>query len=304
MAPVEFDKAGNGIRKFESTIKGLNEKFGGAMYSSDEMVAFYAKPGVCKTLLTLQEIFGFASKGLNVLYVGTEGGEQSMIDSWYDTFAAKYKPKGKMFVEVKKSLSALTEYLGFKTNVVYKSSGDKKSDDLDKVKGKMEFRVVESKSEGEIDKFIKENNIDILAIDSISSPIRQAIVDEQQNNPAKASAMALICGKLLKMQEQYKIGVIVTVHAMFNPADPYETSANLRGGVVIAHYCKRVVYLDARDKRELKDYRRAWIARAENKAKFDDVVGLKINDAGIEECSVDELLTDNEREKLEENRNE
>ena len=303
--PLEFCKIREQIVKFPSTIEGFNKAFNGSLYSSDEMVAFYAKPKTCKSLLLTQEAFYLASLGFNILYIGTEGGEQEMIDRWYDVFSARYfvgaKKIGKMFLETKKSIESLCDYLGYRVRVSYiskkKSKEGEEADDKDK--GKMEFRVVEKMNDSPIEQFIEQNHVNMVILDSLTSPIRQAITDEQQNNPAKASATALICGKLLKLQEKYRFGLVVTAHAMFNPADPYETSASMRGGIVISHYAKRVLYIDKRDKNALRDFRRAWIARAEDKPEFSEIIGMKITDAGIEDVpDLTELLTDNEKARL------
>ena len=301
--PIEFGDIKKQIIKFPSTIDGFNKAFGGSLYSSDEMVAFYGKPKSCKSLLLTQEMFGLASQGYNILYIGTEGGEQEMIARWYDIFSAHYfvgsKKVGKMYLETKKSLESLMDYFGYKVRVSYVSKKKSKEGEADdKDKGKMEFRVIEKYDNPAIDDFIEKNHVNMVILDSLTSPIRQAITDEQQNNPAKASATALICGKMLKLQEKYKTGLVVVGHAMFNPADPYETSAMLRGGIVIAHYCKRVLYIDKRDKQNLRDYRRVWIARAEDKPEFAEVMGLKITDAGIEDCAIEELLTETEKARL------
>jgi predicted ATP-dependent serine protease len=304
--PIEFGKIREQIIKFPSTLEGFNKAFGGSLYSSDEMVAFYGKPKSGKSLLLTQEMFGLASQGYNILYIGTEGGEQEMIDRWYDVYSARFfvgvKGIGKMYLETRKSLESLMEYFGYKVRVSYVSKKKSKGEGAEadgNDKGKMEFRVVEKYDSPEIDAFIEKNHINMVVLDSLTSPIRQSITDEQQNNPAKASATALICGKLLKLQEKYKTGLVVIGHAMFNPADPYETSASMRGGIVIAHYAKRVLYIDKRDKNALRDFRRVWVARAEDKPEFSEVIGLKISDAGVDDVAdMTELLTDNEKSKL------
>jgi predicted ATP-dependent serine protease len=304
--PIEFGDIKKQIVKFPSTLEGFNKAFGGSLYSSDEMVAFYGKPKSGKSLLLTQEMFGLASQGYNILYIGTEGGEQEMIARWYDVFSARFfvgvKGIGKMYLETRKSLESLMEYFGYKVRVSYVSKKKFKGEGAEadaNDKGKMEFRVVDKYDKIEIDDFIEKNHVNMVILDSLTSPIRQSITDEQQNNPAKASATALICGKLLKLQEKYKVGLVVVGHAMFNPADPYETSAQLRGGIVVAHYCKRVLYIDKRDKTALRDYRRVWVARAEDKPEFAEVIGLKISDAGVDDVAdMTELLTDNEKNKL------
>jgi ribosomal protein L20 len=73
----------------------------------------------------------------------------------------------------------------------------------------------------------------------------------------------------------------------------------MRGGVVVHHYAKRIIYMDQREAKDLRDYRRMWIVRTGADAKFSDVIGLKIGSLGFEEVDVQNLLTDTEKGRVE-----
>lgn len=290
--PVKFGDVAVAIKRYPSSIKGLNAAFGGDLYNNDAIVTFYGKYHVGKSLLVFQDM---CSSGGNVLWIDCEGGMKNMIEKWLPVFTSRFGKSGEMYLETRKTLTELTDFLGFNTNVVFQSK-DKKGE-----KGKMEFRIIESQEEGPIDSFIKDAKIDAIVLDSISSPVRQIMTDNQQDNPTKATAQALILGKLLSLQDRYGTIVVVTAHASVNPTDQYAMSIDvkMRGGIVLHHFSKRVIYIDAREMRGLRDYRRLWVVRSEDMPRFSAVVGAKISNVGFEDYEdVNGLLTQREAEVL------
>jgi adenosyl cobinamide kinase/adenosyl cobinamide phosphate guanylyltransferase len=324
--PVELLDAIKGLKYIKSSIEGLNEVYGGFLYNSDEIVAIYGKPQVGKTLFCLQEA---VASGKNVLYIDTEGGFKGMAQKWYEIFRERFKYKGHIYLESCKTLDALTDFLGFKTRVVFRvadeedDGGDndkKRKKDASTVeekvaemqrqerremreKGKMEFRVIERYENALIDGWIKEKDIEFVILDSISAPIRVLMPEERQNLPARATAMALVMGKLVNLQQRHNVCVLVTNHASFNPTDPYQsrdaTSPIMRGGISVYHFSKRIIYMDERHGKDYRNFRRLWIMRIEDEPRAGAVVGVKIDDAGFHYVKdVKELLTDGEIKKI------
>jgi hypothetical protein len=226
-------------------------------------------------------------------------------------------------------LDALTDFLGFKTRVVFRvadeedDGGDndkKRKRDASTVeekvaemqkqerremreKGKMEFRVIERYENALIDGWIKEKDIEFVILDSISAPIRVLMPEERQNLPARATAMSLVMGKLVNLQQRHNVCVLVTNHASFNPTDPYQsrdsTSPIMRGGISVYHFSKRIIYMDERHGKDYRNFRRLWIMRIEDEPRAGAVVGVKIDDAGFHYVKdVKELLTDGEIKKI------
>ena len=319
--PVELREAIKGLKNIGSSIAGLNEVFGGHLYNSDEIVALYGKPQVGKTLFCLQEA---VASNVNVLYIDTEGGFKGMASKWLDVLTERFKSRSKIYLESCKNLYSLMEFFGFKTKVVFKVADDdddgdddrsrkKKAEDVEEKieelqkkerrsmneKGKMEFRVLEKYDNAPVDVWLQEKDIGFVILDSVTAPVRVMMPEERQNLPARSTAMAIIMGKLVNLQQRHNVCVLVTNHASFDPTNPYSNVAQMRGGIVVHHFSKRVLYMDLRDKKEYKDYRRFWVMRIEDEAKASIVVGAKIDDAGFHyEKDVKKLLTDAEASRI------
>lgn len=317
--PVDLDEATKSLKLYKSTLDVFNEIYGGALYNSDEVVVIYGRPQVGKSLFCLQEAVGV---GENVLYIDTEGGFKGLAAKWLPVFRARFKKNNKIYLESCRTMESLHEFLGFKTRVVFKRAKEDEDEeeksatledfgmDVDKLlkakqkeakkaakeKGKMEFRILETVDYAPIDAWVEKNNVKFVIVDSVSAPIRLSIPDEQQNFPARATATGIIMRKLIELQKRYEVGVLVTAHASFNPADPTAKLADLRGGIVLHHFAKRMIYIDMREARNMINFRRAWIVRIEDEPRYSRVVGLKITDVGFEEYeNVEDLLTMTEK---------
>ncbi|MEM1801094.1 MAG: AAA family ATPase [Desulfurococcaceae archaeon] len=273
-----------------SSIKGLNEAYGSPLYNNDVLVSIHGKPAVGKTLFAYQEMMHAMSLGYNALYIDTEGGVREINKAWRETLMARFKPKkggeyGKGYVEVRKNLESLLDFMGYKVEMKYKEA-------------KIELRINDI-YEGEFDKFVQKHDVKFVVLDSLSMPILSVINDEQQNRPARATAMSLITGSLLRVQEKAKCCALVIHHSSWNPTNPYEVFAKMWGGKRVHHASKRILYMDMREKEDLKNYRRIWISRIEDEASYGKVVGVKISGVGMEDYEdVDSLLTEAEKKRL------
>jgi RecA/RadA recombinase len=287
------DEAG---RKFSSCLDVMDDLFGDKAYHTNAISAIYGKPKAGKSLFSIQEACKLSADGKNVLFIDTEGSIIPMLKIWVPVFEKKYGPrKGKILVESKKSIENLMKFLGHVVLLKYKSKTDK----LDK--GKLEFSVVQTIT-GEIESIIKKNKIDFVILDSLTSPLR-SFTKEQQNYPARSDATAFIMRSFVRLQEDYNVGCLMTVHASFNPANPYETKAEATGGIVLHHYTKRLVYLDKREANEFRDHRRFWLVRGENYPEWSRVCVAKIDSTGYNPIpptteNYIEIFTTGERSKI------
>jgi len=289
--PVELEKIEKSVRRMPSFSDGVNSLFGGSFFSSDAVVGIHGLPHEGKSLWMIHEAFSLSSKGYNVLYIDTEGNVGEMILAWKEKLQKRFPLKGQIYFESRRSLESLCDFLGYKVAVVFHSAGGGEK----KEKGKMEFRIIESAKESDLEKFVAEKKIDAIILDSFSAPIRNAFPDEQCNFPSRASAMALIFGKLITVQEKYGCAVAVTAHSTLNPANPYQSVAEMRGGIVAHHYVKRLIYIDSRAAKKYANYRRLWLFRCEDKPKLGGVAAVEIRDDGIFDYeNYMELLTDSE----------
>ena len=258
-------------RSFPSSLNILNKLFNGNAYNSYEINGMYGKPQQGKTLFAAQEVSYLSSKGFTSLFIGTEDDPRTMLKEWACIFEKRFgKRKGKIFVVSKKNVESLLDFMGYKVELKYKQSKNRvkreeeeekrtKKATSDKNVGKIEFRFlgnIENKLAIEIEK----RKIDFLVLDSLTSPLR-SFTNERQNRPARADCTSFILRELVSLQERFDIGVLVTHHAIFDPTNQFKKSAIMAGGAPANHYHKRIIYLDIRDKKEFRDYRRFHIVR-------------------------------------------
>lgn len=278
----------------------------------------------------------FVSGYGGIVVHNTEGGTAKMIQAWKPVFEARFKKgKGKIFYIDLASFSEVMEYLGFKAAVIFKraadrgrkpkqveqenkqeeSAGEIEEEEVVEVEkiekgvkpkkvsaGAMQFIVSETLPQSQFELDLKESKANFVIFDSTSAPIRTVIPIAQQNNPAKASAMALILGKLREWQRRKDFGCIVTAHTSWNPAETaMSTAADSYGGNVLHHACKRVVYMDKREASALRFYRRLWLMRMENEPDLSHLTAVRYGDTGVEESdkTFAELITDKERMTVE-----
>lgn len=280
------DKAGN---KYGSSIDGINEMLDDKTYNSNEIVAVYGKPKVGKSLLSIQEACHLTAEGYNVLFIDTEGSLVQLLKKWVPVFEEKYgERKGRLMVESKKDLINLMGYLGHKSELKKKG------------KGKIEFQVngsIDSKLEDTITK----KKIDFVILDSLTSPLR-VFTKQTQNYPARGDATAFILTTLVRFQENYDVGCLITNHASWNPTNPYETMAEATGGVCVHYYAKRLIYLDKRKAKAYKNYRRFWLVRGETDPEWSKVTITKIDDNGYQDendkKTKKDVLTNSEQRKV------
>lgn len=282
-------------KKFESSLEAINDIFEDDAYNSNEISAVYGKPKVGKSLFSIQEACKLSADGKNVLFVDTEGSIIPMLKKWIPVFEEIYgERKGKILVESKKSIENLMKYMGHLVALNYKSKSKNAQ------KGKLEFSVIQT-IESEMENILKKEKIDFIILDSLTSPLR-SFTKEQQNYPARSDATAFIMRTLVRFQEDYDVGCLVTVHATYNPANPYETMAEATGGIVLHHYAKRLLYLDKRSAKAFRDYRRFWLVRGENAPEWSKAGVAKIDENGYhsvnDESEKKEVFTVSERNKI------
>ncbi len=281
-----------GKRVFKSSLVAVNDVFDGEPYTSSEVFVVYGKPQVGKSLFVLQEAVYLESLGYKVLMIDTEGSLRGFASQWLPILRSRFEggKRGKIFATEKKTLQTLLRYMGWEVTVSSKGSKDNP---------KIEFNIVRE-VERELEKFVKGKGVDMVVIDSVTAPIREAIPSAQQNHPAKADATRLLMGSLLALQEETDVAVVATAHASFNPANPYDTTAKMRGGVAMYHYAKHIVYLDKRESRDMRGVRRFWLVRAPGAEEWSRVGVARITDVGYVDVEGDvrDYLTDSERRRL------
>jgi len=295
---------GSSIREFDSPIKALNEIFGGAPFTDSAIFGIVAAYKAGKTLMSIEHAFYFANKGYNVLYIDTEGSSKTMFKKWAPVFMEKYglseEEVDRIVIEDVRSLKHLMNYLGYRIQIYVKKSSGKKKGDIDedvepfvtnkKGDGKTEVNLERVDDRGRIWYDVKNYNIDFIILDSMSNPFRPVFGNRQQDNPTKSQIEAAIIQKLIELQEEFNVGVIVTLQASWNPADSYAsiTQTRARGGFSVYYNIKRMVFMNARDASGFRSYRKIWLVRSEDAEPWSKVGVVKITDMGYVDVPVSE----------------
>jgi len=139
---------------------------------------------------------------------------------------------------------------------------------------------------------LRDKKIDVLIMDSVTMPIRR-IPSSPQNLPVKSDLEGFIMGQLMLAQDKFNVAVLATSHASINPTNPYDNSADLRGGLAIKHTAKHVMYIEWRKKKGLENIRQFWLVRRPDAEPWSMVRFTKISDVGYSDFTVD----DNELEE-------
>jgi len=197
--PIELEKIEKSVRRMPSFSDGVNNLFGGSFFSSDAVVGIHGLPHEGKSLWMIHEAFNLSSKSYNVLYIDTEGNVGEMILAWKEKLQKRFPLKGQIYFESRRSLESLCDFLGYKVAVVFHSAGGGEK----KEKGKMEFRIIESAKESDLEKFVAEKKIDVIILDSFSAPIRNAFPDEQCHD---AETRCYVVGKGLATYKDVNVG--------------------------------------------------------------------------------------------------
>lgn len=275
------------IVRYESSVPALNSLFDGYAYSTSEIFALYGEPNVGKTLLSVQDAFYFASKGINVLYIDTEGSLATALAYWKQRFERRFgQRKGEIYAAVLTSLEDLMRFLGYGVEVQLRG-------------GKVEVSAELLKGTPRIESFCEDRKIGFVILDSVSAPIRNRFPSAQQNFPARADVTGMIYASLLRLLAR-GTAVLTTHHASINPADVYQIHAEIRGGIVVQYFSKRVVYMDMRRRKGMEDIRRFFLVRSPSARPWSSAAFARIDgERGfVEEKFNLDYLTDSERRLL------
>ena len=289
-------------RVFKSSLNAINELYDGEPYASDLVFAVYGLPNVGKTLLMLQEAAWLESQGYNVLYIDTEGSVTTTARRWLPVFRARFKPskkRGRIYAVVLKTVESYAEFFGWKIKLDLK--GGKQKD-----KGaKMELSFIDREREDRIEawRVMRGKKIDFVIVDSITMPIRTRVPSSPQNLVVKSDLEGFMLGQLMYAQDLFGVGVIATFHASINPTNPYDTSADIRGGLAVKHTAKHIMYIEWRQKKELRSIRQFWLVRKPDAEPWSMVRFTRIDDMGYHDLAVSndklgELLTGSQLKRL------
>lgn len=281
----------SGVVRYSSSLGTVNSIVGGEPYVGDMIVSVYGLPMAGKTLFMLQEATHLEAKGVKVLFIDTEGSLYSMARAWLPRLRKRFNSSGGgIYVVSKHTFEELMHMMGMRVRFVTKGEGETM---------KVEFNIVEVLPDSQVEQFVREKKVGAIVIDSVTAPLR-VIPSGQQNFPARADATSALMSRLLLIQDRHGVPIVATHHASLNPANPYQTLADMRGGVTVYHYSKLILYIDYREAKDLRRFRRFWLVRAPNVEPFSRVGIAEVTDDGYVDSAVDPttVLTQSELKRV------
>ena len=251
-----------------TSFKAINTQIGGLARRT--LTNICGEPGAGKSILLAHLCYEFAVKNpnKNVLYVGTEGGEEYVVKGWalkalnkkygitpnivkVDNLNLDYKQKGQsIYIFYETKILALLEAHGFPIQLKVSKDG-KISPRLDLQPAKKDkYSDFPKMEDSLIGKFIADNNIGMIIYDSISMPSR-VFISGQVNLPGRANTQELWFSQMQDAAKTYNAVIVASTHITKDDTNQFDMGKPL-GGLVVAHNFKIVLriarYLNPRTK--------------------------------------------------------
>lgn len=254
-------------------------------FDTDSVASVFGMPKIGKSLFLIQMATDIASQmGKNVLLVDTEGGAERFVNLWLDRFNKRMNSNVKFEVVMRRTIEGVLGFHGIQSSKRISEVTEKNG----VVKGGKIELVLKGFVEPEIEKVIEQKNIGIVIYDSLTEPLR-VFGNRQENYPARADATGYLFDGIFGMMDKYQVLVFATHHQTLNPANPYAVP-DMRGGNVVHHLSKTVLYMDGWDKKSMRDYRKMYVVRYYNIPSWKKVMYFTIKDDGFYSVTEDEVF--------------
>jgi hypothetical protein len=270
-----------------SDLKGINDCLTG--YDNEIPLAIYGIAKTGKTMFCIQEAFYLMSKiHKNTLFFSTEMGVKRYIEYLEPIFRKKFSTPDtcKMILiecpPQEKHLEKVAEAFG---KLIHLKMGDT---------GKVDVQFTGSK-EGEVERIIKNKNVGILIVDSLTKPFKsEEFAGVLKNLPSRATGVNIWLNAIHSMAVKYKLITFVTHHASMDPTNPYATPS-MTGGSDINYDFKIQVYMQQSKSAQYSKMRWIFVVRYFNVCEWTRKCRLWIDDNGYKD--VDDAFLENIREK-------
>lgn len=251
-----------------SSLNAINNMIG--EYPLKIPIALFGRTMSGKTILAIQEALYCASQlGGDVLYIGTEGGEDLFIKQWVPVLSQRFNTSVKFHLLQARSIEALLKIHGLQIELVLKQ--------------RIDVRFT-GEVEDEVSKLIKNRNIKVIVYDSLSNPLKIAFPSERQNFPARASALNMLMNKIQDIATDNDILVFGIHHASFDPS----LTQGQAGGIMRPHisggdavcYNTKIILALLQTSSRITNVRRIYLVRFFNKPEWSESAFIEIKNDG------------------------
>lgn len=271
----------------KSDLKAITDLIG--PLNQDAIHAIYGASQVGKTLLQLQILYEVSHKTERpTLAYDTEGGMREFVEHWGPIFKKRY-PKAVVDVRMKRDFRQILRDHGKLVKI--KMSGDKAKSDEAKMNtgGKLGLTIVEDVYPSPILQLVQKRNYAMVFYDSVSMPMKY-FGSEQQNFPARGSAMNLWFAEMLNIIDEGDCYVFASHHSSKNPALPYARE-EMSGGTTVQFYSKVILYLKKWNSKGGKVYRSLKLSRFFDKPPNEYETIMELTDAGYVDVDKSKIET-------------
>lgn len=277
-----------------SSLSAINELTKG--YQRGIPTGLFGTPMSGKSTLLCQETFSFVkTNSFGTIYVGTEGAETMMFETWQAKFQERFSSKAtlvKLDIDYKKpafdfkltpsdwdgipiivanlrAVKRLLQFFGLEADVGASE------------KGKFNFRIKSYIKEPVIRKLLDEYNIECIVIDSLTSPLN-IFVGGLVNYPARADAAKGLFNVFQSLADDYNPLFLVTHHTSKDPKNQY-AAPDIVGGKIIRHYTKISYYIEKSRStaNQYKNRRTVYLDRWFDKPRLEEKRKIELKDIGF-----------------------
>jgi hypothetical protein len=291
----------------KSSCENINSllKIGG--YPTRTLIGIFGPSGSAKSILCWQEAFFFLKQSQkNVLYFGTEGGEemypQLWFSRWKERFALKSEDLQRVYVLSMRDIQKILELHGYIVRIKREYSGK-----LDVLTTGLNLKKYEKEGKfkgaylSPIEEFVVNNNVGMIIVDSISNPIDLEFSGGGYLDfPARAGITSKWLNVLQRIASRMDVLILTVYHHSVRPGSEPDLSTlkdvpKIKGGEITEYNLKIILYLhnsplsSLEDISALSELRRMYLVRFFDEAKWAASASLMINDTGIYDISKDEI---------------
>ena len=267
--------------ELKSDLEGINGLI--EHYDNEVPLAIYGIAKTGKTMFVIQEAFHLMKKlNKNTLFFSTEIGVKRYIDYLEPIFRKRFDtPESCKMLLVEcppqeKHLEKVAEAFG---KAIHLKMGDT---------GKVDVQFTGSK-EGEIERIIKNKNVGILIVDSLTKPFKsEEFAGVLKNLPSRATGVNIWLNAIHSMAVKYKLITFVTHHASMDPTNPYATPS-MTGGSDINYDFKIQIYMQQSKSKQYNKMRWVFLTRFFNVEEWSRKCRLWIDDYGYKDVD-DEFM--------------
>jgi len=301
--PISVDKKTQIVKSSLANINTLL-KVGG--YPTSVIIGIFGPSGSAKSILMWQEVFYYLSQSdKNVLYFGTEGGEEMYPQLWFQRWKERFHLKDTDLERIRvlsiRDIQKILQLHGYEVRVKRAFSGKVDLLTTGTTFMKREKDPLKGTWLSEIENYVIDNKIGMVVYDSITNPVDLEFAGGGYLDfPARAGVTSKWLNSLQRMTSMLNVLILTVHHHSVRPGSDPDISIlrdmpQIKGGEITEYNLKITIYLqksilgESEEIPVLSELRRLYLVRFFDEPKWSRSVPLMINDTGVYDLTEQEL---------------